>query len=79
MKKFLFWSVIAAVVCSALSFIISRWFWWVGGSVMDGEGSFYSEVYRKYSIAVRCGWIFLAAAVILLTLYFLLFRKSRFE
>jgi hypothetical protein len=46
---------------------------------MDGEGSFYSEVYRKYSIAVKCGWIFLAAAVVLLGLYFLLFRKSRFK
>ena len=79
MKKLLFLSGMAAAVCSALSFIISRWFWWVGGSVMDGEGSFYSEVYRKYSIAVKCGWIFLAAAVVLLGLYFLLFRKSRFK
>lgn len=77
MKRFLFWSGMAAAVCSALSFIISRWFWWVGGSVMDGESSFYTEVYRKYSTAVKCGWIFLAAAVILLGLYFLLFRKKQ--
>lgn len=77
MKKLVFWSGIVAAVCSALSFIISRWFWWVGGSVMDAEGSFYSEVYRKYSIAVKCGWIFLAAALVLLALYFLIFRKKQ--
>ena len=35
---------------AAVTFGISRWYYWVGGSVMDGPGDFYARAYRKYNL-----------------------------
>ena len=38
---------------AAVSFGVSRWYWWLGGSVMDGPGDFYAKTYRMYSLFLR--------------------------
>lgn len=77
MKKLLLHTGILALICSLVSFILSRWFWWIGGSVMDADTDFYTMSYRRYSIAVNSCKIFLAAGAVLLLIYVLLNRRNK--
>ena len=38
---------------AAVAFGISRWYYWRGGSVMDGPGEFYSRMFRMYDLFLR--------------------------
>ena len=46
---------------AAVSFGVSRWYWRLGGSVMDGPGDFYVKTYRMYSLFLRLAKGLLAA------------------
>ena len=39
---------------ASVAFGISRWYYWRGGTVMDGPGEFYSRMYRMYNLFRNC-------------------------
>ena len=57
---------------AAVTFGISRWYYWMGGSVMDGPGDFYARTYRMYSLFSRISIGLLVAGVASIALDFLL-------
>ncbi len=62
---------------AAVAFGISRWYYWKGGSVMDGPGDFYARTFRMYSLFRRIAtWLF-AGGVISIALDFLLRMVKR--
>ena len=62
---------------AAVAFGISRWYYWKGGSVMDGPGDFYAQTFRMYSLFSRiAAWLF-AGGVISIALDFFLRMVKR--
>ena len=57
---------------AAVTFGISRWYYWMGGSVMDGPGDFYARTYRMYSLFSRISIGLLVAGAVSIALDFLL-------
>ena len=57
---------------AAVAFGISRWYYWKGGTIMDGPGDFYARTYRMYSLFSRISIGLLVARVASIALDFLL-------
>ena len=57
---------------AAVAFGISRWYYWKGGTIMDGPGDFYARTYRMYSLFSRISIGLLVAGVASIALDFLL-------
>ena len=57
---------------AAVAFGISRWYYWRGGSVMDGPGEFYSRMFRMYGLFLRIAIGLLVAGAVSIALDFLL-------
>ena len=57
---------------AAVAFGISRWYYWRGGSVMDGPGEFYSRMFKMYNLFLRISIGLLVSSVISIALHFLL-------
>ena len=57
---------------AAVAFGISRWYYWLGGSLMDGQGDFYARTYRMYGLFSRISIGLLIASVVSIALDFLL-------
>ena len=57
---------------AAVAFGISRWYYWRGGSVMDGPGEFYSRMFRMYDLYLRISIGLLVAGAVSIALDFLL-------
>jgi hypothetical protein len=57
---------------AAVAFGISRWYYWRGGTVMDGPGEFYSRMYRMYNLFSRTSIGLFVASVVSIALDFLL-------
>ena len=57
---------------AAVAFGISRWYYWKGGTIMDGPGDFYARTYRMYSLFSRISIGLLVAGAVSIALDFLL-------
>ena len=57
---------------AAVAFGISRWYYWRGGTVMDGPGEFYSRMFKMYDLFLRISIGLLVAGVVSIALDFLL-------
>ena len=57
---------------AAVAFGISRWYYWKGGSVMDGPGDFYARTYKMYNLFLRIAIGLLVAGAASIALDFLL-------
>ena len=57
---------------AAVAFGISRWYYWKGGSVMDGSGDFYARTYKMYNLFLRIAIGLLVAGAASIALDFLL-------
>ena len=57
---------------AAVAFGISRWYYWRGGTVMDGPGEFYSRMFRMYNLYLRISIGLLVAGAVSIALDFLL-------
>ena len=57
---------------AAVAFGISRWYYWQGGSVMDGPGDFYAKMYRMYNLYRRIAAGLFVGGVVSIALDFLL-------
>ena len=57
---------------AAVAFGISRWYYWRGGTVMDGPGEFYSRMFRMYDLYLRIAIGLLVAGAVSIALDFLL-------
>ena len=57
---------------AAVAFGISRWYYWKGGTIMDGPGDFYARTYRMYSLFSRISIGLLVAGAASIALDFLL-------
>ena len=57
---------------ASVAFGISRWYYWRGGTVMDGPGEFYSRMYRMYNLFSRTSIGLVVASVVSIALHFLL-------
>lgn len=57
---------------AAVAFGISRWYYWRGGTVMDGPGEFYSRMFKMYDLFLRISIGLLVASVVSIALDFLL-------
>ena len=57
---------------AAVAFGISRWYYWKGGSVMDGSGDFYARTYKMYNLFLRFAIGLLVAGAASIALDFLL-------
>ena len=56
----------------SVAFGISRWYYWKGGTIMDGPGDFYARTYRMYSLFSRISIGLLVAGAASIALDFLL-------
>lgn len=63
MKKAVFIIGIILIASAIICFGVSVWYDRLGGSVMDGSGSFYAETYRRYLIFRRIAIGFLCGGV----------------
>ena len=57
---------------AAVAFGISRWYYWRGGSVMDGPADFYARMYRMYNLYLRIAIGLFVGCVVSIALHFLL-------
>ena len=57
---------------AAVAFGISRWYYWRGGTVMDGPGEFYSRMYKMYNLYLRIAIGLFVGSVVSIALDFLL-------
>ena len=57
---------------AAVAFGISRWYYWRGGSVMDGQADFYARMFRMYDLCLRIAIGLLVASAASIALDFLL-------
>ena len=57
---------------AAVAFGISRWYYWWGGTVMDGPGEFYSRMFRMYDLYLWISIGLLVAGAVSIALDFLL-------
>ena len=57
---------------AAVAFGISRWYYWRGGSVMDGPADFYARMYRMYNHYLRIAIGLFVGCVVSIALHFLL-------
>ena len=57
---------------AAVAFGISRFYYWRGGTVMDGPGEFYSRMFRMYDLYLRIAIGLLVAGAVSIALDFLL-------
>ena len=57
---------------ASISFGISRWHYWRGGSVMDGPADFYTRMYRMYNLYLRIAIGLFVGCVVSIALHFLL-------
>ena len=57
---------------AAVAFGISRWYYWRGGTVMDGPGEFYSRMFKMYDLFLRISIGLLVAGAVSIALDFLL-------
>ena len=57
---------------AAVAFGISRWYYWKGGTIMDGPGDFYARTYEMYSFFSRISTGLLVAGAVSIALDFLL-------
>ena len=66
--------IISAIlfIGAVIVFGISQWYYWVGGSVMDGPGDFYARTYRKYNLFHRISIGLFISCVVAIALDFLL-------
>ena len=60
------------LIGAAVAFGISRWYYWRGGSVMDGPGEFYARMYRMYGLFSQISTGLFVASVVSIALDFLL-------
>jgi hypothetical protein len=57
---------------AVVAFGISRWYYWRGGSVMDGPGDFYARMFRMYDLFLQIAIGLLVAGAVSIALDFLL-------
>ena len=57
---------------AAVAFGISRWYYWRGGSVMDGPADFYARMYKMYNLYLRIAIGLFVGSVVSIALDFLL-------
>ena len=66
--------ILGVILCfgAAVAFGISRWYYWRGGSVMDGPADFYARMFRMYDLYLRIAIGLLVAGAVSIALDFLL-------
>ena len=57
---------------AVVAFGISRWYYWRGGSVMDGPADFYARMYRMYNLYLRIAIGLFVGCVVSIAAHFLL-------
>ena len=57
---------------AAVAFGISRWYYWRGGSLMDGPADFYARMHRMYNLFLQTSIGLLVAGAASIALDFLL-------
>ena len=57
---------------AAVAFGISRWYYWRGGSLMDGPADFYARMYRMYNLYLQIAIGLFVGCVVSIALHFLL-------
>ena len=57
---------------AAVAFGISRWYYWRGGSLMDGPADFYARMYRMYNLYLQIAIGLFVGSVVSIALDFLL-------
>ena len=57
---------------AAVAFGISRWYYWRGGSLMDGPADFYARMFRMYDLFLQIAIGLFVGSVVSIALDFLL-------
>ena len=57
---------------AAVAFGISRWYYWRGGSLMDGPNDFYARMYKMNGLFLRIALGLLVGGAVSIALDFLL-------
>ncbi len=75
-KKVLIAGIILLAI-SALAYLLSKYAYYMGGTVMDGPGEFYQRWYRIYSFFVTSSKVFLIAGIAVLAVCLILYFRKK--